>query len=80
MCFIALGRHEEALACLEVALNINPRLELVAATAARMRRNPPLSSSSASASSFSSSSTSKGRLPWLAAREAAARAKAEQQE
>jgi hypothetical protein len=45
-----------------------------------MRRNPPLSSSSASASSFSSSSTSKGRLPWLAAREAAARAKAEQQE
>ena len=85
MCFIALGKHEEALACLEVALEINPRLEHVAATAARMRKNNSSSSSSSpssSPSSFSSSSssTARGRLPWQAAREAAARARAEQQE
>ena len=78
MCLIARGKHEEALACLEVALEINPRLEHVAATAARMRRSG--SSGPSSGSSSSSPLTSRGRLPWLAAREAAARAKAEEEE
>lgn len=80
MCFIALGKHEEALACLEAALAINPRLEHVAATAARMRESAPPTSKGPPSSRSSSSSTARGRLPWLAAREAAARAKAEQQE
>lgn len=80
MCFIALGKHDEALACLEVALEINPNLEHVAATAARMRKQRDSSSSvSSSSSSSDSSSQKRSRLPWLAAREAAARAKAEEE-